>query len=107
MDNQSNQEQPQATEEAMPINTMDQLAFLIASWFEGNRAQLDHLLEVPDGTSISVQLSEDGPQEELVLTGDVLKGFRAGMIVAASIFDALPFAADVTEVSNDDPAPQG
>lgn len=127
MDNQSNQEQAKATEEAMPINTMDQLAFLVASWFDGSHAQITQMMEVPDGTPITIQFTEDGPSEEVVLTGEALKGFRAAMVVAANIFGELPFAANVPvdeaeaasdmevnesgrlqlEPSNDDPAPQG
>jgi hypothetical protein len=66
------------------------------------------MLEVPDGESISVQLEEKASEEDLKLTGDVLKAFKAGIIVASNIFAELPFSGVLEEVpASEDAAASG
>jgi hypothetical protein len=98
------------------MNNIDQMAFLVAEWFENAHKQAQMAYEVPDGQPITVTFEKDGKAEELVLTGDLLKGFKAGCIVLMNIFGQLPFArvqepAPTTEApdlklvqSNDEPA---
>jgi hypothetical protein len=83
---------PEGTE---AITNMDQLAFLVANWFDNGQAQAHQLLQVPDGQPITVTLEKDAEPEQLVLTGDTLKGFKAGIIVMANIFGQLPFGRTV------------
>lgn len=85
------------------VQNMDQLAFLVGDWFTTNRKELHHFLEVPDGEEITVQLEVDGPTEQLILTGDALKGFKAGLIVASNLFDKLPFATTAMAVAQAQP----
>lgn len=68
------------------------MAFVVASWFDNNHQQAAQVYNVPDGQSISVTFEQGGEAEEITLTGDTLKGFKAGVIVLTNIFGALPFA---------------
>jgi hypothetical protein len=82
--------------EIAPMQNMDQFAFLMSSWFEDNHKQAQHFMTVPDGQSLTIKLDKDKEAEELILTGDTMKGFKAGMIVMMSIFDRLPFESFTT-----------
>lgn len=79
------------------LQSMDQLAFLVGSWFDNNQAQLAQMLNVPDGQSMTVQFEVGAEPEEFILTGDALKGFKAGIIVATNVFGSLPFGRFTTE----------
>lgn len=94
--------------DATPIADLDQFAFLIRNWHHNGMSQLDHLQQVPEGQSISIQLEENGALEDLVLEGDLLKGFKAAMVVAMSIFHELPFgSAPLPEAEQNVPASSG
>lgn len=92
-----------AQEELLALASLDQLGFLVASWFENNHAQAAALMEVPDGQSITVTFEEDGQPEELILTGDTLKGWKAGIIVMTNVFGQLPFQRMVMNADNGTP----
>lgn len=91
-------------EGAVQITNMDQLAFLVAGWFDNGHAQGRQMLEVPDGQPITVTFEKDGQPEELILTGDALKGFKAGVIVMSNIFGQLPFGRTEEPASTEKPA---
>lgn len=91
------------TPETITIESVPQMAFAVSNWFDNAHGQLHQALNVPDGQPMSVQLEDNGPMEDVVLTGDMLKGFKAGLIVAASIFGQLPFGP--AEAPSDDAAP--
>lgn len=79
-------------QEEQALADIHQMAHLIGAWHNHGLSQLAHLEQIPSGESITIQLGEDQPHEDLTLEGDLLKGFRAGMIVAMNIFKELPFA---------------
>lgn len=85
------------TSEAAPaevgiLQSVEQAIFLTAAWADRNQKEIAQMLLVPDGEEITIQLERDAEPEQLVLTGDALKGFKAGLIVASNIFGDLPFA---------------
>lgn len=87
-------DQTQAAEDQVaPIESLDQFAHLIGGWHHNGMSQLAHLLEVPEGETITIQLEKDAEAEELVLEGIALKSFKAALVVAMNIFNELPFGA--------------
>ncbi len=85
----------------MGITNMDQLAFVIGQWFANAHAQALQLMRVPEGQSLTVTLEDDGQPEELILTGDALKAFKAGVIVMTNVFGDLPFNRVESEPASD------
>lgn len=94
--NQATEVQPtQATlPDTVEINDVNQFAAAVAHWHAGVSSRLRHLLTVPSGTAFEV----DG--KELVLEGDVLKGFLFGTEMSIMQVGQLPF---VMETSAEEP----
>lgn len=93
MSDQTNIPANQLQDQIAPIQNMDQFAMLMSVWFDNNHKQARQMLEVPDGQPVSIGLEPGAEPEELVLTGDLLKGFKAGIIAMTHIFGELPFGA--------------
>lgn len=101
------QTNPGQDEQVGAIENLDQFAFLISSWHGQNMRQLNHMTTVPSGQSVTLQLSPDDVPEDVSLEGDLLKGFKAGIIVAMNIFAELPFGAVPTPETGDDTPASG
>lgn len=99
-------ENPENTQqEIVPINTIDQFAHLVAHWHHNRMGQLAQAHQAPDEVEITAVLEQGG--EEIVLTSEQRKGFRAGLVLAASLFGELPFTVTqepVSEAQNGQPA---
>ena len=63
---------------------------LLTEWHKTKLQFLNHLKEVPEGVSITI---DDG--EDLVLTGDVLKGYRLGLGIALSELGSFPISKGI------------
>lgn len=92
----------QDQEDTLPLQNVDQLAMGISTWFDDAHAQGKQLLNVPDGQPVTIDFNNGQGEQELILTGDMLKGFQAGIVAMTSIFGELPFSA--TTVNQDIPA---
>ena len=79
---------PPATDETVNIADIDTFARLIMAWHHNRVRRLEHMLQVPDGTSMQLDDGEARP-----LTGELMEGFKAGLHVALSEFGVLPFTA--------------
>ncbi len=98
----SQPETPQ--EELVLINSIDDFAFFVANWHQNRMKQLIQASQVPDDVQI-VAVLEEG-QEEISLTPEQVQGFRAGLILAKSLFEELPFTVTpdpIQETVNDKP----
>lgn len=74
---------------------------LLTEWHKTKVQFLQHLKEVPEGVSITI---DDG--EDITLTGDLLKGYRLGLGLALSELGSFPISKGVvTELP--DPLPEG
>lgn len=80
----------------VPIESVDQFAFSISTWHGHVLARLNHLLEMPEGQTVTIE-KEGEPAQELVLEGDAFKGFKAAMLTAIMQFDSLPFSVSVDQ----------
>lgn len=81
----------------VPLNSIDDFALLVIAWQQNVLAQLKQLYDIPEGTPVDVVLEETAPEEELVLEGNTLKGFKTGLATAISLFKQLPFEAQEVE----------
>lgn len=77
------------------INDLDQFVRIMAGWHGQKVKTLKHMLEVPDGTEMIV--GEDDPTK-VILTGDMLAGFKAGIELSLIELGTLPFVYETTDV---------
>ncbi len=82
--------------EPIEINDMHTFAHLLGQWHEERVAILEHMLLVPEGT----EMVHD--RQTIVLAGDTLIAFKAGVSLTLSELGTLPFAS-VTEEVKDEP----
>lgn len=71
---------------ALEIKDLDQALFILDRWHSKKVAELEFMLELPDGAVMQSESSE------LTLTGDVRSGFQAGLSLALMQLGTLPFA---------------
>lgn len=77
-------------QDTIPVTNIDQFAFLVSHWHQNRLGQLEQALTAPDDVEIIIE-DEQGKQEPLSLNLEQRKAFRAGLIVAKSLFQQLPF----------------
>lgn len=65
---------------------------LIMSWHAMTVAQVTHMLNIPEGTTVDIE-----GQDPLQLSGDTLRGYRLGIEIALADLGKLPFRAEYTE----------
>lgn len=75
------------------VEDIDAFARHMLRWFEIRSQQLKHLLTVPAGTAFEVG------DEEIVLDGDTLRGFKFGVEMAIMQLGTLPFTPHYEEDS--------
>lgn len=83
------------------IETVDQFASLLMSWHSQRVAIVQHMRDIPPGTEVTVgdvgDVGDVGAEKDIVLDGDVLLGFHAGVNVALSELGTLPFVGSVED----------
>lgn len=75
--------------DTVEINDLNQFIFLLSNWHQDRVNILKQMMEIPQGFEVTVD--EDEP---MILTGDMHKGFKIGLIVALSELGVLPFVAE-------------
>ena len=85
------------------IDNIQTLVAALMAWHDHKVQILEHMMVIPSGTEMVIN-----DNETIVLDGDVLKGFCAGITVALSEMGTLPFEVTVdteeplsTETNND------
>lgn len=83
----------EATQEApvapptIEIDDLNQFVQMLAAWHSQKVKTLEHMLEVPEGVEMVVT-----GEEPIILTGDLLAGFKAGIELSLMELGTLPFA---------------
>ncbi len=92
-------EEPQATQapETVQINDLNNFVTLLSGWHGNKVAMLKHMQQIPEGTTM--QVGENGP--EVVLAGDMLTGFKAGIDLALMELGELPFLVEMEDAANE------
>lgn len=76
------------SDQTIEITSIDNFAQLLASWHANRLNQLEQAMNVPDDVAIEFT-DENG--EVVTLTAEQRAGFKAGMTIAKSLFEELPF----------------
>lgn len=88
--------------EIVPINDIDQFAFLVANWHANRLGQLQQALAVPDEVEIACDFTGSGV--DTPLTAEQRVAFKAGLIVAMDLFKELPFTVTPEPDAEESPA---
>jgi hypothetical protein len=75
------------TEDNVLIEDIDQFINITMEWHGNRVAEVEHMLSVPEGTVMELN------GVDIPLTGDMHKGFVAGLTVALMRLGSLPFIA--------------
>ena len=73
------------------IDDLDQFVKILTAWHASKVKILNHLTQIPEGTEMVSGTSS------VILQGDVLKGFVAGIEVALMELGKLPFTYELEE----------
>lgn len=77
------------TPEIAQINTIHDLANCVVNWHQAKLAGLEHLLQIPEGTTVQVN-----DETSVTLTDTALAAFKVGILTAICELDELPFSSD-------------
>ena len=76
--------------DTVEVDNIDHFVTILTGWHTNKVKLLQHMIDLPDGT----EMESDGGVK-LMLSGDVLAGFQAGIALALMELGTLPFAAEV------------
>lgn len=80
----------------MPVDDLDTFVRLLFGWHEDKVRVLEHVLEVPEGVTVSYN-TEEGETKELVLDGEVRQAFILGVTLGLMELGTLPFQVHADE----------
>jgi hypothetical protein len=78
-----------APAELVEVTSIPQFAAMVEVWQQNIVAQLNQGINVPDDVEVSIAL-KDG-EDDTVLTEEMRLGFKAGLVMALSLIQDLPF----------------
>lgn len=87
--------------EIVPVEDLDAFVQILTRWHANKVRLLEHMMEIPDGTELSVN---DGPSVKLA--GDLRDGFMVGLTVALGELGQLPFVTEQHPVAEEPDAAQ-
>ena len=76
----------------IPIQNIDHFIYLITNWHNNRVAALQHMLSLPAGTEMQVN-----DTDSVVMDGERLEGFKAGLSLALMELGDLPFVVELEE----------
>ena len=76
----------------IPIQNIDHFIHLIVGWHNNRVALLKHMMALPAGTEMQVNETES-----VVMDGERLEGFKAGLGLALMEMGDLPFVVETEE----------
>lgn len=89
------------SEEIQELESAHDFFAVLSMWHTQQVATLEHMMEIPEGTDITV---EGKDAHTLKLEGDALRGFKFGIITALNLLGELPFAPVVDEDESEQPS---
>lgn len=88
--------QPTKEDSNLEVTSLDTFVALLSNWHQSKVAGLEHMLQVPAGVEMQV---DDGPP--VILSGERLDGFKAGISLALMELGILPFATVSSDTEED------
>ena len=101
MNNNNTQDQAaEASTQEAPVNGADrqimsvnEFGALLLNWHHRQISTIKHFLAVPEGVEVQV-----GEEEQITLSGDVLRGYKLGLELSLHYLSTLPFSYTPDEV---------
>jgi len=87
--------------EFIEVTDLGQFIEFTTDWHAKKVAELEHILLVPAGNSVEVTDKATDTTTEVILEGDKLVGFKAGIELALAYLGSLPFT-EIPEVLDDE-----
>ena len=75
-------------QQPIPLETADQVVYLMARWHNNRMGQLLHAMNCPP--EIPIEVTDHKTGEVFELNQEQMVGFRAGLSIAQSIFEQFP-----------------
>jgi hypothetical protein len=85
-------ETPSQNAETLQVKDLDTFVRLLGGWHKRQVQLLEHCLTVPEG-----QVAQVGDEPELVLQGDVRRGFIMGINMGLMQLGTLPFGIETED----------
>lgn len=83
------------------IKDLDTFARSLAHWHDNKVKVLEHMLSLPSGTEMIVDGNTEAP---VIMAGDMLAGFKAGIDLALMELGTLPFVFETEPPVESPPA---
>lgn len=76
-----------------PITSISEMGNYVLKWHADVLSDIKHLQDVPEGTGVALAVNEEATPDipQLILTGDTLRAFKAGVLAAEALMTELPF----------------
>lgn len=82
------------------IQDLNQFVQMLTAWHSKKVKVLEHMLQIPEG----IEMVVDG-KDTVILKGEILAGFKAGLNLALMELGSLPFVYESEEVPATEPTP--
>ena len=99
-DNNTQDQAAEASTQEAPVNGADsqiksvnEFGALLFNWHHRQIATINHFLDIPEGIEVKV-----GEEEQITLSGDVLRGYKLGLELSLHYLGTLPFNYTPDEV---------
>ena len=92
MNDAATQDQPIPVPDTVEIDDLNGFVQILIAWHAEKCGVVQHLLSVPEGTAF--EIDDRVNAEQLILSGDTLKGFKFGIEMAMMQLGTLPFVAE-------------
>lgn len=85
----------QALAGTVPVEDLDTFVQILTTWHAEKCVVVQHLLAVPEGSEF--EIGDGAEAKTLVMSGDVLAGFKLGIEMAMMHLGTLPFVAEMED----------
>ena len=85
-------EEVKAPDDVVEVKDLGQFTAMLQAWHKKQVATLHHLSLIPMGTTVQSEGEAD-----LILTGDVLRGYQMGISISLAHLGELPFNAEFVD----------
>lgn len=87
---------PSTQPETVMIDSLDAFVRALTHWHTHKVQVLKHMQSIPEGSEVTRSTGSDSPEEQIKLSGDMLKGFILGLELALDELGELPFEAEIS-----------
>lgn len=85
-------EEVKAPDDVVEVKDLGQFTAMLQAWHHKQVATMHHMATIPEGTTVQVENEPD-----LVLAGDVYRGYKMGIYISLAHLGELPFNAEFVD----------